>query len=457
MRTSHLIFTTLIVVTLGQTAVGMVVTINGQTTSSVCTYVGQALTFTGSVSKSGATITWSGATPVTGQPLVAKKTFMSTGTFTVTLTATLVLPWEPFSGTATCTVTVYEVTLEVEDNLTECMEGRYVTFTATASNNFPHGITNPICFTFHFQTAEGTPWTAVDWSADLVEDHTTVADSVLGGDADHKFTTPIYVEASGSGCSYAKSTTMYMDIYELWIEYVRDSSSGEDWKVIVGKNIAYSAIAASDAKNWAWDMQDGWPDAWNPTGGNSKTGSGMVIPNSDLPTSNGQFGDAYGTVDVFCEDGDGGNNHFYSTSMDPPQKATVFFDRDATTHPGGTTPNWYYYWSKSAANTGINQYNAGLSYDGMYTFGDNYFEIGPSAKGQDGGWVVRGDGIDNFGSTCIHEKAHMDYYFTAWNPYDAAQDADGDFLKDSDEPNLTGRNGLPYDPIKGDTNGDVRC
>jgi len=75
----------------------------------------------------------------------------------------------------------------------------------------------------------------------------------------------------------------------------------------------------------------------------------MQIPNSDLPTDDhwNYFATNYGTVDVFCEDGEGNDHHFYSTSMSPPKKAYVFFDGAATTHPGGGSKNWFYYWKYS--------------------------------------------------------------------------------------------------------------
>jgi hypothetical protein len=135
----------------------------------------------------------------------------------------------------------------------------------------------------------------------------------------------------------------------------------------------------------------------------------------------------------------------------------IFFSRDATNNPGGTNPNWYYYWSQTSASTGSHQYNANIGYDGQYTCGDNHFEIGPSAKNQDGGYYVDGDGIDNFGSTCLHEKAHMDYFLTTWGTWanylskQQTEDIDQDLLKDSHEP------GLGYDPTKKGTPTNQYC
>ena len=123
-------------------------------------------------------------------------------------------------------------------------------------------------------------------------------------------------------------------------------------------DIAYGAIASSDCTSWDWDMEDGFPDAWNPTGGNAKSGTGLVIPNTDKArASNDWFGDAYGTVNVFCEDGEGTNYRFYSTSMSPSRKTQVFFEPD-TDVDGNTVivssapdypltakpPAWFVFW-----------------------------------------------------------------------------------------------------------------
>ncbi|MGD9498168.1 MAG: hypothetical protein AB7Y46_17840, partial [Armatimonadota bacterium] len=106
------------------------------------------------------------------------------------------------------------------------------------------------------------------------------------------------------------------------------------------------------------------------------------------------------------------------------------------------------------ADTGSHEYDPNSGTDGYYRFGDDHFHIGPGACGQDGGWVVMGDGIDNFGSTCLHEKAHMDYWWQYWNPYDPDNDRDGDFMHNDDEPTKTGRDGNPYDPDEPDTDFD---
>ncbi|MEA3401079.1 MAG: hypothetical protein U9R79_07540 [Armatimonadota bacterium] len=174
-------------------------------------------------------------------------------------------------------------------------------------------------------------------------------------------------------------------------------------------------------------------------------GQTITFTYTRLPSSNSEFGNKVLTLShsqVPCED---------------TQTVQIFFPRDATNHPGpdtGVTPNWYYYWSDAGADTGSHQYDPNSGSDGYYQFGDPHFHIGPGACEQDEGLVVMGDGIDNFGSTCLHEKAHMDYYFDEWDPYDRNFDLDRDFMHDNDEPTKTGLDGNPYDPTQQDTNFD---
>ncbi|MCX5634035.1 MAG: HEAT repeat domain-containing protein, partial [Phycisphaerae bacterium] len=113
---------------------------------------------------------------------------------------------------------------------------------------------------------------------------------------------------------------------------------------------------------------------------------------------------------------------------------------------------------KQAQNNAMeSRYNKSLEYDGQYTFGNNYFEIGPSASGQDGGYYIDGEGIDNFGSTSLHEKAHMGYFLSTWGTWTnylsrrATEDADRDMIKDSDERRLS------YDSTKRGTSTNVYC
>lgn len=341
--------------------------------------------------------------------------------------------------------------------ITDCMEGRSVTFTAT-SRGFVSTIPgNPIDFTFHYQHADGTPWSETDLSFDQVEDNTPVADNVPPGDADHHFDTPIYVEVEDNFTHSATSSTIWIRVWELWIDYFRDAATDKDWKVVVGKAIEYSAIAAPGAKNFAWDMADDTPDQWNPTGGNLRTGTNMVIPNSDLPTDNhwDYFGDAYGTVDVFCEDEEGNNHHFYSTSMSPPKKAKVFFNPSTATHPGGGSPNWFYYWKYALfGSVSSVSWNAAIEYGSTSLAAPPYaIEIGDSGN-IDYATPYNHTAVFGYARPTADGKSRIDLFYTVLThelqhradaPFlDGVPDNDGDRLPNTEDPFPLTINGAGY-------------
>ncbi len=245
-----------------------------------------------------------------------------------------------------------EVTVEAEDGLIDCMEGRVVTFTATVEGVVPES-QKPIEYTFHFEHADGTPWTHTIVSHMLQVDYDAIASQVPEGNPDHFFDTPIYVEVQLQACDPVTSDTLDIRVYELWINDFRHHASGRDWQVVVGEAIEYAATASSDCTSWDWDMEDGFPDVWNPSGGNAKTGANMVIPFTDLPGLDGDdFGDEYGTVNVFCEDGEGNNHRVYSADLAPPRLAKVFSDPALDT--SGSPPNqssppcWFLFWQNGA-------------------------------------------------------------------------------------------------------------
>ncbi len=363
-----------------------------------------------------------------------------------TTTYTLTCVGEDITNTTTdqVTVTVEQpmVTLEAENNITECMEGRSVTFTAVASSVFEHD--TPIKFTFNYERPDGTPWKRIKWSFDLVEDNTVDAGDVPAGNMNHYFDTPIFVEVGNDDCM-GTSNTLSLRIYELWIDYFRDNTTNKNWKVVVGKNIAYNAISSSDCTNWAWDMQDGFPDTWNPIGGNAKSGTTMVIPNSDMPNCGNwaDFGSAYGTVDVFCEDGEGNNHCIHSTPdifcanvMSPEQPVKVFFDRSLLTNNGGngTEPNWFCYWKEFIPWGLINT----LTYDGG--LGDYAVTIPHTASTRVGARASEYNdetmhrGIHTFYETLAHESHHIVLWNGWWgagNLPDPANDVDNDWYPDS--------------------------
>jgi hypothetical protein len=252
------------------------------------------------------------------------------------------------------------VTVEAEKSattgnpITECMEGRKVTFTATARGFVSENRTgHKIRYTFHYVKADGTAWTYSDWSLKLTFRHTATAARVPDGNADHFFITPIYADAADTYTHTAISEKIDLKVYELWINDFKDAGTGSHWMVCVGSNIAYSATSSVDCASWQWQMPDGWPrDVWHPNGGNARQGTGMRIPYTDLSRArNSWFGETYGTVRVSCRDEEGNRFSFDSTSMIPAKKAKVFFSRDVnvdgTAPTAAKPPCWFVFWASN--------------------------------------------------------------------------------------------------------------
>ena len=304
------------------------------------------------------------------------------GTYSVTLRSNTFTDMED-----TATLYISEVILTAENSartqkpLKECMEGRSVTFTATATG-FESSATQPITFTFNYEEADGTQWSSTDYSYDLVEDNTAVADDVLDGDEDHSFETPISVRVVDHYSHDVTSPEISVKVYELWIKTFKDvkdpdEDEDKDWKVVVGEPIEYEAIASPDCGNWVWEMPDTMiiNRRWNPAGGNRMKGQEMVIPNSDMPEDEDwdHFGDSYGTVKVTCTDEEGNTHSLKSSDMTQSKKAEVYFDGSLATHPGavlGSSKNWFYYWKYALI---ADQYSVDISYSRDRTYGTIYF------------------------------------------------------------------------------------
>jgi hypothetical protein len=165
-------------------------------------------------------------------------------------------------------------------------------------------------------------------------------------------------------------------------------------------------------------------------------GRAVVFTYSGLPDSNSQFGPKY----------------VYAAL---PQYGVVesvmiktYFPKYATNHPApgnGTTPNWYYYWGQTEADTGSHvyggQYCGSLNEPGYYQDSSLFFHICYLASQK---WPVQcagfdtSDGIDNYAQTCLHESQHLTDFFAWWAPglYDSTRDSDRDYIPNSVEPQL---------------------
>ncbi len=278
---------------------------------------------------------------------------------------------------STGTFNILKVNIEAENTLTECMEGRTVTFTATLSP----ALTDEATYNFSWIDEDGNLAEKTDTSSTGSMTLDVDMGEVLDGDDDHKLEFAIDVYAEVKGISTLHSSFCRLDVYELWIKHFKDKKTGKDWKVCVGRNIEYEAFASSDCVEWIWDMEDGWGDAWNPTGGNEKTGDTMYIPYSDLDgASNSWFGDTYGNVTVSCDDGDGNEFSFDSTDMDPSTKASVFFDPDKNIK--GLTPTqfhkpaWYVFWKEGNVVEGISDFGYLINQEWGYTTSTGFLYFG---------------------------------------------------------------------------------
>lgn len=254
-----------------------------------------------------------------------------------------------------------------------------------------------------------------------------------------------------TGPEFSFVSTDEVTVFKFGIKYLRHSV-GKEWKAVVGEPIEFSAEADASCTDWDWDMEDGFPDTWNPVGGNVQTGT-MTIPYSDLSkASNSWFGDRYGTVGVSCKDAEGNVHEILSTDMVPAQKVKVFFDPDKNVDGGvpsnAKPPCWFIFWKDGGVVEDINlcsySHEPGLfgywsALTGMVLCplaGD--VNSGPETLLDLSGnpFTMTGSGrhIDCVAETITHELNHRDID-DAWGGIGAvrAEHADTDGLPDSEE------------------------
>jgi hypothetical protein len=257
-----------------------------------------------------------------------------------------------FEFTSEDEVTVYvmkRMSLKVENNITECMERREITLTSIITGNVPVEFPDDYELIFHYKKADGTDVAESQLSSRAVEDYDIEADLVPDGDADHKYTTTVYAEAKYKNGKLT-SDSINIDVYELWIDYVKHmEDSTKEWKIVVGHSFRCNAIASSDCINWKWSMEDGFPDQWELQGITDQKTALPHIPWSNLEgAENSDFGDTYGTLTVSCEDADGNEYTFNSTDMTPSRKVQVFFNPNVNIEglPPSTEkpPCWFIFW-----------------------------------------------------------------------------------------------------------------
>ncbi|MEW6609575.1 MAG: hypothetical protein AB1414_19380, partial [bacterium] len=130
-------------------------------------------------------------------------------------------------------------------------------------------------------------------------------------------------------------------------------------------------------------------------------GGVVLFTFTGLPYDNGQFGNKKVRAELTL----GGKTDKDETIVQ------IFFPRDGTNHPGGGTPNWYYYWSQALRVMDKHTYNGDLETSRTIVFSATSWiiEIGRNANWPQGNPPTGNDYIDGFWATNLHEFWHRDH------------------------------------------------
>jgi hypothetical protein len=211
----------------------------------------------------------------------------------------------------------------------------------------------------------------------------------------------------------------------------------------------------------------------------SEQGPSIHVTYRGLPSQNQAFGKK--TIRATVKSG--------ACQAEDEREIQVFFPRDAKNHPGGETPNWFYYWSQTKARVGpakfgglIKGCSGGSGRDGTVgyyrneAFDDFYYicdlkRLGADFRFQTVKWSgnlpdnVSVTGIDTFAAASRHENAHLRHFKDWWAAHrtsdkfkdtnrngildsvEEQKDKDGDLVPDLLEP------GFGLDPTKKSTFG----
>ena len=199
-----------------------------------------------------------------------------------------------------------------------------------------------------------------------------------------------------------------------------------------------------------------WDSSW-PGASTKGEGTSCEATFTGLPSSN----DSFGIKEVKLEFLPDGTN----VTSTKTTNIEVFFNTTATNNPGGTNPNWYYYWLSAYGSVSNISYNSSIDYGfcsfispsaiaigdsintALSTPYDHYSDYGYTRPTVDGK-----SGIDLFYSILTHELQHR----TDLPFYGNTPDSDSpqrDYLPDSRDPypyNYDGAiNGLEYSEYSG--------
>jgi len=197
-----------------------------------------------------------------------------------------------------------------------------------------------------------------------------------------------------------------------------------------------------------------------------RTGPTIQVTFTKLPPKNSGFGPKKLSVRLKVDD----------CQVAATSDVRLFFPAFAKNNPGGSEPNWFYYWKQTSAATGPVRYGGGSNlcstgasrdlgfyrnaiFDSVFyicnlrNLGDDF----PFTAKKDSNGIL-GDvkvyGIDTFAVACRHENAHFSHYQTWWKQYRTTDkfmdtnrngildgkeqllDKDGDHVPDAIEPGI---------------------
>jgi hypothetical protein len=233
-------------------------------------------------------------------------------------------------------------------------------------------------------------------------------------------------------------------------------------------------VSPEDEKEITWSApeKEGAELVFDPP---TKKGKRMTIIYRGLPKDNAAFGPTpiSASLDV------GGACDAVGSEVTPQ----LFFSRDATNNPGGSEPNWFYYWSQTPARVGPAKYgalaaqcsapatNARDGIIGYYRYihrDPHYFICNLGRLPGDFTFTavtiktrnplqigdVTTTGIDTFAIASHHENGHYQHFKDWWFQFNPnpirpsgdhmmqSYDFDGDFIPDAEE---TARSLDPHD------------
>lgn len=276
--------------------------------------------------------------------------------------------------------------------------------------------------------------------------------TLTGGTGSGKLTRTVdkttwgHTEITCSAGSSAKTTTIYV---------VKTQVMEPDEIPVTDNNFAFNSASPGVCNVYATGVVLGGlilsPDLeWTltPISGSTLTsspappkGANITFTYTTLPSSNSDFGEK--TLTLTHPD-------LPAACKEDTQTVEIFFIEEATNHPGGSTPNWYYYWKQTAANFGTHSWEAGAG-SGQTRFEGGQWKAflrNANESAAAGTWN-NAEGIDFFAHMCRHEERHRLDFITLWgagSDRDPGNDGDNDYLPDDQEANLVA--GHPYDNTK---------